>query len=91
MHVLFPDYVVFDWVISFFTYNIFIYIFSYICTCFGDLFYEEALTLSQQSLFVDMMNIPSQNFSHGKHGQVNGKLGYCQYVKNIPSDNNEKN
>lgn len=66
-------------------------IFSYICTCFGDLFYEEALTLSQQSLFVDMMNIPSQNFSHGKNGQVNGKLGYCQYVKNIPSDNNEKN
>ena len=44
-----------------------IYIFSYICTCFGYLLYEEALTLSKQSLFLDMMNIPSQNFSNGKH------------------------
>lgn len=38
-----------------------------------------------------MMNIPSQNFSNGKHGQVNGNLGYCQYVKKIPSNNDEKN
>lgn len=37
-----------------------------------------------------MMNIPSQNFSHGKCSQVNGKLGYCQYVKQITCDDDEK-
>ena len=48
MHVLFPDYVVFDWVISYFI-SYMITSISLKCTCFGDLFYEEALTLSQQS------------------------------------------
>ena len=33
----------------------------------------------------------SQNFSNGNRGLVNGKLGYCHYVKKKPSDNNEKN